>query len=147
MKTTDAPVIVEQVFNNAVEVVWRAITERNEMIAWFFDNIPDFKAEVGFKTQFDVQAPSRNFMHLWHVVEVIPLSKIVVNWKYGNFAGDSFVTMKLEDMGDKTKLTLTTKVTEDFDDAIPEFKRENCVAGWNYFIREQLTNYLQSKTA
>ncbi len=42
------------------------------MIKRFIENLPDFKPEVGFKTKFNVQAPSRDFMHLWEVVEVIP---------------------------------------------------------------------------
>ncbi len=143
MKTTEAPVIVTQVFNNTIEDVWKAITDREEMVQWFFDNIPDFKAEVGFKTQFNVQAPSRDFMHLWEITEVIPNKKLVTNWKYEGLAGNSFVTMELEAVNSKTQFTLTTKVVEDFDDSIPEFKRESCVGGWNYFIKERLADYLK----
>jgi len=42
-------------------------------------------------------------------------------------------------------LTLTTQITEDFDDSIPEFKRESCIGGWNYFLKERLFNYLKQK--
>ena len=42
----------------------------------------------------------------------------------------------------KTLLRLTNVVIEDFDDTIPEFRRESCQAGWNYFIKESLYNYL-----
>lgn len=143
MKVSDPPVVVEQVFNKPVEEVWKAITDRDQMVQWFFDNIPEFKATKGFSTQFNVQAPSRDFMHLWKVVEVIPLQKIVINWKYEDCKGDSYVIMEVEDMGATTRFTLTTQVIEDFNEDYPEFKRESCVAGWDYFIKENLSSFLE----
>lgn len=145
MKTSEVPVIVEQIFNQPLEVVWKVITDKNEMIKWFFGNMPAFKAEVGFKTKFNVKAPSRDFLHLWEVVEVIPLKKIVVNWKYEECVGSSLVIMSLDSLGSETKLTVTTKVLEDFDDRIPEFKRESCLAGWNYFIKGNLKSFLEER--
>lgn len=143
MKTTESPVVVVNTFDKSIEEVWKAITVKEEMVQWFFDNILEFKPEVGFKTQFNVQAPSRDFMHLWEVTEVIPQKRLVTNWKYEGMYGDSLVYMELEDLGSQTKFTLTTKVLEDFDDTVPEFQRESCVAGWNYFINERLTEYLK----
>jgi len=115
------------------------------MVQWFFDNIPDFKAEKGFKTQFNVPAPSRDFMHLWLVEAVIPLEKLLVNWQYEGLNGSSNVTMELLGNNHQTHFKLTTEVLEDFDDAIPEFRRESCVGGWNYFIKDRLVQYLSSK--
>ena len=42
---------------------------------------------------------------------------------------------------DATKLIVKAEVIEDFDDAIPEFRRESCEAGWSYFIKERLHNF------
>lgn len=142
MKKTDKPVVVEHLFNKTIDEVWNAITELDQMTQWFFDNIPDYKPEVGFKTQFNVQAPSRDFLHIWEVVEVIPKNKIVTNWKYKDIEGNSFVTFELSEINNQTKLTVTTKVINDFDDTIPEFKRESCVGGWNYFIKDRLKDFL-----
>ncbi len=111
------------------------------MIKRFIENLPDFKPEVGFKTKFNVQAPSRDFMHLWEVVEVIPNKKIVTNWKYEGLNGDSFVTFQLSEEGNRTKLIVSAKVIKDFNDSIPEFKRESCLEGWNYFIGERLKDF------
>lgn len=144
MKTSEPPVIVTQNFTQSVETVWKAITEVSQMRQWFFDNIPDFKPEVGFQTQFNVKAPSRDFMHLWTITEVILNQKLVYNWKYQDLAGDSFVTFELTPIKEGTELTLTTTVIEDFPDEIPEFKRESCVGGWNYFIKQQLVAYLNN---
>ena len=142
MKTTEPPVVVEQFFNVPIHTVWNAITNVDEMTQWFFDNIPDFKAEVGFTTQFNVKAPSRDFMHVWKVTEVITNKKLTYNWTYEGLEGDSFVTFELSPEQNNTKLVLSTNVVEDFDDEIPEFKRESCEAGWNYFIKERLKLYL-----
>ncbi len=35
---------------------------------------------------------------------------------------------------------------EKFPDNIPEFKRESDVAGWNYFIKDSLKEFLEEKT-
>lgn len=144
MKTSEPPVIVSENFTQSAATVWKAITDVSQMRQWFFDNIPDFKAEIGFQTQFNVKAPSRDFMHLWTITEVIPQQKLVYNWKYQNLVGDSFVTFELEELNTETKLTVTATVIEDFSDEIPEFARESCVGGWNYFIKEQLVSYLEN---
>jgi uncharacterized protein YndB with AHSA1/START domain len=144
MKTSEPPVIISQNFTQSTETVWKAITDVVEMRQWFFDNIPDFKAEVGFQTQFNVKAPSRDFMHLWTITEVIPQQKLVYNWKYEDLAGDSYVTFELEEIDNKTNLTVTATVTEDFSDEIPEFTRESCLGGWTYFIKQQLVSFLET---
>jgi uncharacterized protein YndB with AHSA1/START domain len=143
MKASDEPVIVEQTFNATPEKVWQAITEHEQMIQWYFDNIPDFKAEVGFETQFNIHNEGRDFLHMWNVTEVEPLKKITYGWKFEGYAGDSFVTFEIFDEGDTTKLRLTATVTEDFQDGIPEFQRESCIGGWQYFIQQRLKEYLE----
>jgi hypothetical protein len=71
IKKDEAPIVVEQNFDRSVSDVWNAITDVGEMRGWFFDNIPDFKAEVGFRTQFLVESTDRSLLHLWEVTEVI----------------------------------------------------------------------------
>ncbi len=63
MKTSEPPVVVEQSFNKSADIVWNAITKVDEMVQWFFENIPDFKAEVGFEAKFEVNTGERNFPH------------------------------------------------------------------------------------
>lgn len=143
MKKVDTPIIVLQHFARPVAEVWKAITELTQMKQWFFNQIPNFKAEVGFKVQFDVATPNRNFLHLWEIIEVVPEEKIVYNWKYKNFKGDSLVAFTLTPMSNsETKLVLSTTILEDFDDTIEEFKYESGLAGWNYFIKQQLVSFL-----
>ncbi len=144
MKITDPPVIVEQLFEKPVNLVWKAITELDQMLLWYFDNIPDFKAEIGFTTQFNVKAPSRDFLHIWKVTEVIPQKKITYNWTFKDCDGSGDVTFELFEQNSQTLLRLTNIVMEDFDDAIPEFRRESCLAGWNYFIKDRLVSFINN---
>jgi len=137
-------IIVEEQLSAPISVVWDAITNLNSMKKWYFNNIPSFKPEVGFKTQFKVKSEERSFLHLWEVVEVIPFKKIIYNWKYAEYLGNSLVCFELFENNNSTKIRLTCKITESFSDDIPEFKTESCRGGWNYFIKQNLKNYLEN---
>jgi len=145
MKKSEEPVVVEETFSAPINDVWKAITDINQMRLWYFDNIPDFKPEVGFETQFNVKSEERNFLHLWKVTEVIPGKKITYTWKFEEYTGDGFVTFELFKQNDHTKLKLTNQVVEDYPDDIPEFTRESCMAGWTYFINQRLKEFLDNK--
>jgi uncharacterized protein YndB with AHSA1/START domain len=125
--------------------VWMAITDLQEMEKWYFDNIDSFRAEVGSKSRFEVKSGDRIFTHLWEVTEVVPFKKMVVNWKYAEYPGDSLVIFELQEHFGTTTFKLTMKVLQSFPGHIPEFKRESCLAGWQYFIRERLKKFLEKK--
>lgn len=138
-----SPIIVECRFNKSKEVVWKAITELNQMTQWFFENIPDFKAETGFKTKFNVKAPSRDFMHLWEILEVIDYEKIVYDWRYEGIEGIGKITFNITKENNQTVLTLINEGLESFpQNKYPEFTEESCYGGWNYFLNERLADYL-----
>ena len=143
MRAHDEPVIVEQIFDASVDTVWNSITEIDQMRQWYFENIPSFKPEVVFETQFNVQSGDRNFLHKWKVTEVMPLKKITYNWKYEVYPGDSFVVFELFGQNNLTVLRLTHKVLESFPQDIPEFRRESGVEGWTYFIKQCLKEFLE----
>jgi uncharacterized protein YndB with AHSA1/START domain len=143
MKTTEPPIVVTELYNTSVEKVWSAITTLGEMQQWFFPNIPAYKAEVGFSTEFIIEHEGRVFPHLWKVLEIIPLQKMVQEWKFGGYPGCSKVFYELKAIGKKTQLTLTDIIIESFPNDIPEFKRESGVEGWNYFIKDSLKKYLE----
>ena len=144
MKTTDPPIIVEEIYNRPVAEVWSAITELSQMRQWFFENIPAFEPRVGFEVSFDVVAPSRVFPHVWKIVEAIPDQKITYDWNSGDaFEGAGLVTFELFPEGNQTKIRLTNKITRDYPTGIPEFTTESCRGGWNYFIKERLKAYIE----
>lgn len=146
MKSSNIPVIIEQSFVSTIHKVWNAITRVEEMKQWYFENIDSFKPEVGFTTQFAVHVEDRIFTHLWKLTAVIPYKKITYNWKYKEYPGDSFVTFELLEERNNVKLKLTMKIIEDFPENIPEFSKESCVQGWNYFIGKSLKAYLETNS-
>ena len=146
MRKDEEPIVVEQTFNVPVETVWNAITQVEQMCKWFFENIPSFKPEIGFETEFNVQNQDRNFLHKWKVTEVETLKKISYNWRYEDYPGDSFVVFELFNENKGTKLKLTHQVTESFPQNVPEFLRESGLEGWKYFINKSLKEYLEKKS-
>lgn len=142
MKIAENLIQVSQLFNQSAESVWLAITSHKQMVQWFFNNIPDFQAKVGFKTQFDIENQGRHFLHLWEVIEVQENKRIVCNWKYQGYVGDFNVEFDISRNKNKTLLTVSCHVLQDFEDGIPEFSAESCRAGWQYFIQDSLKKYL-----
>ena len=145
MKTTDPPVIVENTIDADCQTVWNAITIHDEMVKWYFEENPAFEAKVGFETQFVIEVEDRKFTHCWKVTKVDPAKLIAYSWHYPEYPGAAVVTFNLIPKTDsQTTVRVTVDVTEDFPDHIPEFKRDSCVAGWEYFLKEQLAGYLKT---
>ncbi len=136
------PIVVEQYFDQPIDRVWNAITERDQMIQWFFDNIPEFRAETGFKTSFDVDSGNRIFRHNWRILEAEAKKRIVYHWSYEDLPGVGKVVFELIEKAGGTLLRLTNTGLDTFPDSLPEFSRESCVAGWEYFIQGNLKKYL-----
>lgn len=145
MKRTDPPIIVEHYFSYSPARIWKALTNPQEMRQWFFEQIPDFKPELDFYTEFIIVNEGRTFTHCWTIKEVIPEEKIVYRWNYPEYPGDSNVYFEIEAQESGSLLRVSTEVLEDFPDDIPEFKRDSCVAGWEYFIQNRLPEYLDRK--
>ena len=138
----DQPIIITQSFNVSVEKVWAAITTKEQMVQWFFNAIISFDATEGFETSFNIHNIGKDYLHVWKVLEVIPLHKIVYSWKYADYAGDSYVVWELTTNQDITTLTLTHNGQNSFPQDNPDFSRENCIAGWQMFINQRLKTYL-----
>ena len=95
MKKTAPPIIVSVNLDSSKEILWGAITEPAQMKKWFFENIPDFQAHIGFETSFVVENEGRTFTHQWKITEVIPQQSITYSWRYSEYPGDSFVALPL----------------------------------------------------
>ncbi|PHR72205.1 MAG: ATPase [Lutibacter sp.] len=142
MESTDNSIVIQQIFDKPINIVWEAISNPKQMQQWFFEQIEDFKPEIGFKTSFVVTVEDRIYTHLWELTDVIPQKKIVYNWKYLEHQGNANVIFELFEVENKTKLVLTNLGLESFPNNIPEFTHQSCVDGWNYFIKNSLKNYL-----
>ena len=137
------PIVVEQTFNAPVAVVWKAITDKDQMRQWFFETMTDFKPESGFETQFNVRVEDRDYRHLWQVTDVVPEKRIAYGWRYGGYPGNSTVVWELSKTPNGTKLLLTHEGHETFPQDDPVFSRESGQAGWDYFVRESLKAFLE----
>ena len=47
----DEPFVIERIFNAPVDIVWKAITDKDKMKVWYF-YLQDFKPELGFEFEF-----------------------------------------------------------------------------------------------
>ena len=147
MDTNTDPIVVEQAYHAPVQVVWKAITDKDQMRRWFFETMIDFEPEVGFETQFNVRCEDRDYLHIWKVSDVVPQKRIAYGWRYGGHPGNSTVAWDLSETPAGTKLTLTHDVHESFPQDDPNFSRESCQAGWDYFIRDSLKTYLDRESS
>ena len=143
MKVTDPPVVVTQTFNRSIHDVWNAITQLDPMQQWFFNQIPDFNPILHFETQFVITNEGRQFTHVWKIIEVIPAKRITYHWSYLEYSGSATVNFELQEGDQKTTLTVTNTILEDFPQDIPEFKQESCIGGWTYLIKQQLVSFLK----
>jgi len=142
MLASDPPIKITQTYSASPERLWSAITDLQEMLVWYFEIIPDFKAEVGFKTKFDVQAETQVFVHNWEITEVIEGKLIAYTWTFDGIPGSGTTIWEVSAEGEGSKLEFTNQVLEDFPQDVIEFKRESGEAGWKYFLGERLGSYL-----
>lgn len=145
MPNNSAPIFVEQIFNAPTAIVWKAITDTDQMRQWFFETMIDFEPKVGYQTEFDVECEGKIYLHQWKVTEVVPETRLVCDWRYGGYPGESLVTWELSESTDGTKLKLTHTGHDTFPQNNAIFSREICVAGWTYLVQESLKAFLSAQ--
>ncbi|MAG58080.1 MAG: ATPase [Planctomycetes bacterium] len=142
------PIVAQQTLNAPVDVVWRAITEPDQMRQWYFDSIADFKAEPGFQTEFNVHFEGVDYLHQWRVTEVEPRCRIVYDFKFAGIEVEySYVVWELEETPGGTKLTLTNEGNHNLPRDNSVFSREAGQAGWDYFVCQGLPAYLSRQNS
>lgn len=140
------PVVIERRLAAPVALVWRALTEIEMMKPWYFEALAEFRAEVGFATQFEVKHDGNVYLHRWNVTEVVPGRRLAYRWRHGGNDGESLVTFELAPDGDGTRLRLTHTGIETFNgDEHPEYLRHNYDAGWNELIGTSLKAFVEAR--
>jgi uncharacterized protein YndB with AHSA1/START domain len=136
-------VIVERFLNAPIDVVWRAITEPEQMKLWYFPAISSFKPEVGFEVRVDTEYEGRKKEHLWKVTEVVPGRKVSYSWNYTENFGNSSVSWELFDEGKTTRLRLVHTGLLSFQpEKNPLYARKNFFGGWT-FLANKLRDYVE----
>lgn len=140
------PFVIERTYNAPIDLVWKAISDKNYMKEWYFD-LAAFEAKPGFEFEFTGGTEEHQYLHLCKVTEAVPGKKLSYSWRYDGYEGSSLVTFELFDEGEKTRLKLTHSGLETFPASNPDFAKGNFVMGWNAIIGESLKNYLEKKKA
>ncbi len=145
MTETMEPVVVQHIYPATISQVWNAITNPDEMRQWFFEAVQDFEPVTGFETEFDVHVDEKTYRHIWKITAVENKSRIEYDWSYAGIPGKSMVSWELSEVDGQTQLQLTHTEVEPFQAEAGDqnFTRESCLGGWNYFLKEQLVNYLE----
>ncbi|HRG88609.1 MAG TPA: SRPBCC domain-containing protein, partial [Chitinophagales bacterium] len=60
------PFVIERLLNAPVALVWKAISNKEEMKKWYFD-LAAFKPEVGFEFSFTAGSETKQYLHLCKV--------------------------------------------------------------------------------
>jgi uncharacterized protein YndB with AHSA1/START domain len=145
-------IVVERTLNAPVARVWRALTNVEELRAWYFRDafahkgfeLKEFKPEVGFEFEFISEHDGKPYHQLYKVTEVVPQKKMAYTWRYKGEPGNSLVTFELFAEGEKTRL----KITHEGLDTFPKtaaFARENFEKGWTQLIGSELKQFVESK--
>ena len=139
------PIVVTKVVGSSAKTTWEALTNREQMVQWFFEEIEEFRPEVGFKTQFVINLEGATFTHRWEIVEVQEEKLITYDWRYDEYPGIGKVVFELTPQGEKTSVRVTNEGLGSFPEDRPEFTRESCHGGWNFFL-DELATFLESRS-
>lgn len=143
----NTPFVIERTLNAPVAIVWKAITNKDDMKKWYFD-LQEFKPQVGFEFQFSAGDDKKKYLHACKITEVIPGKKIAYTWRYPDYQGSSLVTFELFEEGkQKTKIRLTHTGLETFPDNNPDFRKESFAAGWTDIIGKFLKEFVETSAS
>jgi uncharacterized protein YndB with AHSA1/START domain len=108
LATKDEPLVVERTFDAPVALVWKALTDKDDVKQWSFD-MPKFAPRVGCEFEFVGGDPKGvKYLHRGKVTAVVSEKKLAYTWRYEGHPGDSLVTFELFPEGKRTKVKVTT---------------------------------------
>ena len=143
--TKDEPLVLERTFDAPVALVWKALTDKEDIKQWYFD-LRAFAPVAGFEFQFDVEHEGFKYSHRCRVTEAIPNRKLAYTWRYEGHAGDSLVTFDLFAEGRRTRVRLTHEGLETFP-RLPAFAKANFLAGWTEIVGSSLKDFVEGRHA
>ena len=139
----DNPIEIQTVIKASAAQVWKALTDKTEMKAWYFD-IQDFQPVTG--TVFDFYEPGdhKKYHHVGEVLEVIPDKKLSYTWTYPDFStANTTVLWEIEEMETgETSVKVTHSDTEKFSELGENFSRKSFAEGWRGILNQSLKPFL-----
>jgi uncharacterized protein YndB with AHSA1/START domain len=143
LATKDEPLVLERTFDAPVALVWKALTDVDDIKHWSFD-IREFEPRVGFEFRFYGGDGTTRYLHRCRVTDAVPEKRLAYTWRYEGYAGDSLVTFELFAEGRKTRLRLTHAGLETFP-TIAAFARKNFMQGWTEIVGTSLKNFVETQ--
>jgi len=138
-------VFKEYSYKTAPELVWKAITDKNEMKKWYFD-LQEFIPEVGFEFSFLGGTEERQYLHHCQITEVMHGKKLCHTWSYEGISGETLLCFEIEPVSEEfTKLKLSHSGFETFPADNPDLAPKNFDEGWTSILGTSLKNYLERK--
>ena len=122
------------VIDASPEVVFKAITDPNELTNWFPDNAI-FDGRVGGKVRFTFKKEDRDHSAEGTVKEFIPNKKVSYTWQLNDTPGfpETTVTWELEEIdGNKTRVELVHSGFTGKEEGKLSFTEHD--KGWSYFL-------------
>ena len=141
----NSEIYIEKFLDAEIGRVWRAITDKDQMKAWYFD-LSDFKPEVGFTFEFLGKTDEGvAYNHICKITEVEMERKLTYSWQYEGFEGLSYVTFLLSEVDERTRLQFSHQGLSSFPASNPDFAVHNFQGGWHYFIDQALPQFLNNQ--
>jgi uncharacterized protein YndB with AHSA1/START domain len=131
------------------EVVFKAITETNELTKWFPDHVilePNVGGKVRFSFYKEQNKMDRDYIVEGSIIEFIPNNKISHTWQYKDIPEfpETIVSWKLEELGrNKTRVELVHSGFTGKEQEKVSSKGHD--EGWTHFMNELSKYCLQIK--
>jgi uncharacterized protein YndB with AHSA1/START domain len=138
------PVVKEVMLNAPAYIVWKAITDKDQMKEWYFA-VPEFKPEPGFQFKYYGEKNGQKFPISGKIQAVQPERKLVHTWSYDDYPAETIVTFELFPEGDKTRLRLTHTGLENISSEHTDVSPKNHQEGWNMIIGTSLPQYIEKQ--
>ena len=141
MTEKEIKIIVE--IDASPEVVFKAISNQTELTNWFPDDaILEPRAGGKYMVVFlkDSKKPrmkmDRDFINEGKILEIIKNKKLVHTWQWKTFSGfpETVVIWELEQVNNKTRLTLTHSGFTGKEEGPASVQEHN--KGWTFFLNE-----------
>lgn len=133
-----SPLIMERVYDVPIEILWRALTNKEALKEWYFAQVEDFEPVVSYSFRFTDDGAT--YQKEWRVTQVVAGRQFAHTWAYKRYPGCSEVKFELFPEGSQTKLKITHTGLEKFPDN-PHFARHRFEWGCHH-IGDKLKDYL-----
>ncbi len=136
---------IERQFEVNSEILWKALTDKDEMKKWYFE-VENFIPEVGFKFQFWGESETRKYLHFCTITVVEDRKRICYSWEYDGIPGTTLVCFEITPVSlNSSELLIVHSGFETFPPEYEELSVESFEKGWSGILDTSLKNYLTQK--